>query len=802
VIKKIAVAFFVWLPSSIVLFASPAFAQQAPSATSTGNSLGSDALEEVVVTARKQSESLQTVPVAVSVVTAAQLARTDSSDLQNIAELTPTVFAGNIISGSGAIMSIRGIGSSPSDPGIDSSVAVDIDGIQLTRGRVITESYFDLRQVEVLEGPQALFFGKNSTAGVISLHSVDPTNTPEAYVHAGYEFEAQEKFSEGAISGPLTDTLDGRLSFRVSDQHGWMKNDATPVAFPNVLGIPFPNGNAPITSVTGDPKGPAGSDVAVRVGLHWTPIEHFDAMLKITGNVLNNNGENQNEEVYCVRPTSPIPTLTGYPSYQESCAANQTRPLANLPPVFALNYPYVDYGQSYYVSRNLLSSLALTWTLDKISLVSTTGLYYQGTGDGGNQDQSEYPLVWNTQHEIYRLITEELRATSQFEGPLNFTGGFYGERFTRPTWNSPFLLYEGLDPAVNNYTNNGQHIQNTGDTLSGFGQGRWKILPDLELAAGARYTHENKGAVITQVSVNPVAPLIIGPLHPVGSQLYGTYSDNNVSPEATLTWNIDPDQMLYGAYKTGYKSGGISNTAVISAATTINDLIFGAEKSKGGEIGYKGELLGRSLRVNLTAYYYDFTNLQVSVFNPTTISYLLKNAASSVSEGFESTLLWRATSDLTAHFSGAYTDAHYSSFPGAECYTAQTVAEGCVNGEQNLAGKPLLRAPRWATNFGADYRMPLNAAYELHLGTDETYNSSYVVDDSENPNGLQVGYWKVNASLRLEQTNGHFAMALIGRDLNNAYYKVYLNDNSSSPYVFSGYFNRPREIILQAEYHY
>jgi len=788
--------------SSMILFVSSAYAQQATGSTSSGSSDISrgDSLEEVLVTARKQSESLQSVPVAVSVVTAAQLANTDSSDLQNIVELTPTVFAGNIISGTGAIMSIRGIGSSPSDGGIDSSVAVDIDGIALSRGRVITESYFDLKQVEVLEGPQALFFGKNSPAGVISLHTADPTSAPEAYLHAGYEFEAREKFGEGAISGRITDTLDGRISFRASSQEGWMLNNATPVAFPNVLGIPFPNGNAPVTSSPGDPRGPDGSDIAVRVGLHWSPIDNFDAMLKITASVMNNNGENQNEEVYCTRPLSPVPTLTGYPSFQEGCAANQIRPLANLPPVFAVNYPYSDYGQSYYVSRNFLSSLALNWKLDKVSLVSTTGLYYQGTSDAGNQDNSEYPLVYNAQHEIYRLITEELRASTQLDGPLNFTGGFYGERFTRPTFNAPFLLYEGLNPATDNYANNEQHIRNSGDTLSGFGQFKWLILPELELAAGARFTHETKTAAITQVAVNPNN--ILGPLHPVGSTLNGDYSVNNTSPEATLSWHIDPDQMLYGAYKTGYKSGGISNTAVISATTTIDDLRFGAEKSKGGEIGYKAELFGRTVRANLTAFRYDFTNLQVSVFDPTTISYLLKNAASSRTEGVEAALLWRATSALTLNATGAYTDAHYQSFPGAECYTAQTAAEGCVGGQQDLAGKPLLRAPKWATNFGGDYKMQLGADWALHVASDASYNTSYVVDDSESPEGIQNAYWKVNASLRLEQSNGHFALALIGRDLNNSYYKVYLNDNAVSPYVFSGYFNRPREIILQAEYHY
>ena len=172
--------------AACVSLASPAWAQAASPADDAASS--SHGLEEIVVTARKRTETLQNVPVAVSVISANQLQRNVAVNLDKIAELTPTVFAGRIISGTGAILSIRGIGSSPSDSGIDSSVAVDIDGIQLSRGRIITESYFDLKQVEVLEGPQALFFGKNSPAGVISIHSADPTSNFEGYIRGGYEF--------------------------------------------------------------------------------------------------------------------------------------------------------------------------------------------------------------------------------------------------------------------------------------------------------------------------------------------------------------------------------------------------------------------------------------------------------------------------------------------------------------------------------------------------------------------------------------------------------------------------------------
>ena len=780
-----------------VPLAAPAWAQATPAADEASSSRG---LEEIVVTARKRTETLQNVPVAVSVVTATQLQRNVATDLEKIAEISPTVFAGRIIGGTGAILSIRGIGSSPSDPGIDSSVAVDIDGIQLSRGRIITESYFDLRQVEVLEGPQALFFGKNSPAGVISIHSADPTNHFEGYIRGGYEFEAREKFGEGAISGPITDNLLGRIAFRASGMDGWEKNVATSVAFPNLLGIPLPGGVASIATVPGDSRAPGGTDFAARLSLKWTPTDNFDAMLKVTGNLMRNNGAGSNVEVFCARPTAPILELVGFPTPQTDCNADRHRAIADLPPAFAANFPYSESGKNYYHSKNILNSLALNQNFDKFTLSSTTGYYYQHTQDANNSDTSEYPLVWDAEAETYKLFTQELRATTKLDGALNLVGGFYFEHFTRTHFNAPFLLYEGLDPVANTYANNEQRIANRGSTVSFFGQARLTIAQSLELAAGARWTHETKRADITQISVNPGN--ILGPLHPAGSTISGRYKDNNVSPEATLTWHIDRDQMVYAAYKTGYKSGGISNTAVIAASVAADTLRFGAEKSKGAEIGYKAELFDHSLRLNVTAYRYSFKDLQVSVFDPVTISYRLRNAASARSEGVEGQLVWRATPELTLNAKAAYTHAFYRNFPGAQCYAGQTAAQGCVAAVQDLSGKPLLRAPKTSLDFGGDYAIPLGSDWTLDAASNANYNSSYVTDEAQNPLGKQNGFWKINASLKLSPDNGHYSISVIGRNLTNKYYLVYENDNAVSPNVFTGYFNRPREIVVQAEYRF
>src|SRR6201996_6604052 len=149
-------------------------------------------LETITVSARKRSESLQNVPVALTAVSKADLENHNATDLTKIAELAPQVIIGETATGTGALLSIRGISSSSSDSSLDQSVLVDVDGIPMSRGRIISLATFDMQQVEVLEGPQALFFGKNSPAGVIALQSADPSSRLEGYAKTGYEFNSAE----------------------------------------------------------------------------------------------------------------------------------------------------------------------------------------------------------------------------------------------------------------------------------------------------------------------------------------------------------------------------------------------------------------------------------------------------------------------------------------------------------------------------------------------------------------------------------------------------------------------------------
>jgi len=209
------------LADSPLAYAQSAPADQAQPAAAAGG------LEEVVVTARKRQENVQNVPVAITAISGAEMERKDLASLESIAQVTPQLVVVRGSSGSGADLSLRGIGSNFTSIGIEQSVAVNIDGVYYGQGRIINEGFFDMRQVEILKGPQALFFGKNATAGVISFTSNDPGDQFEAMGRLGYETTAQQVIGEGYVSGPINDKVGLRLALRGTDMSGgYVQNDA------------------------------------------------------------------------------------------------------------------------------------------------------------------------------------------------------------------------------------------------------------------------------------------------------------------------------------------------------------------------------------------------------------------------------------------------------------------------------------------------------------------------------------------------------------------------------------------------
>ncbi|HLY54304.1 MAG TPA: OmpA family protein, partial [Stellaceae bacterium] len=747
------------------------------------------------------------VPVAVSAMNAEQIERYATNTLNDIAQQTPQVFIERAPSGAGAVLTIRGIGSSPLDSSIESAVQINLDGVPITRGRVLQEGFFDIDNVEILKGPQSLYFGKNSPAGVISLTSVSPGDELEGYARVGIEANSVEPFGEAGISAPLTDTFGIRVAMRYSNMlDGYIRNTAAPTtAATNPWGFASPGAD-------GETTGPDDRHILGRFTAAWKPMKDFDATFKFFGSSYKDNGEGSSSgmfscnalgktlDTYAVLPNG-LPLLAPGATFIDpsgTCKWDLTTDLGALPAKVQAGFPETN-GPGYDVVNSYLASLTLNYRLDDVTFTSVTGYYEYESYTWSNYDFTTYALGDGQQDEFNRTWTEEIRAVTSFDGPLNFTGGFFYQNDQRHFTEHGNFIPLPQNPANGEFNGYNNEYVNPGDAYSPFIEGRWKIVPELELTGGARYTEEHKQGDLTTTYISPFFPP--GIVLPPGNHVIANISDYNISPEATLTWHPQQNLMLYAAYKTGYQSGGVANPGILPAIATPKNQSFAPEKAKGEEIGLKSEFLNGRASFDLDAYHYDYSELQLTAFDATTTSYFTENAGSASIDGIEGNGNYRITPEFSVRGSFGYNRARYTSFPGDQCFVGQTVAEGCVGGTQNVSGKPLQRAPNWVWGVGASYDIPVFGDYNLGLTTDLRYTSAYYISATDSPYARQDSYYIFDASARLYNDSWEFAV--IGKDLNNEIYSVLGVDKplGARGDVYAVY-ARPQQIILQATYHF
>jgi outer membrane receptor protein involved in Fe transport len=337
-------------------------------------------------------------------------------------------------------------------------------------------------------------------------------------------------------------------------------------------------------------------------------------------------------------------------------------------------------------------------------------------------------------------------------------------------------------------------------TVSAFGQLVWKLTPQVELSGGARYTHERKTGNMGNVFLNRNMPTIFVFL-PVGTRLIGEFTENNVSPDVTLSWKPQDNLMLYGAYKTGFKSGGYSSPTRYPGNANLVNQRFGQEKVHGFEAGVKFQTLDKRLTGDLAAYTYLYKGLQLTAYDGATSAYFTQNAGSARVKGVEGNLSFRLSDALTLKGSAAYNSARYASFPGSQCFVGQTVAEGCVAAVQSLTGQPLSRAPEWTTQAGINFEQPISDSWKFGFSGDVRHTSGYYISTNNSPFSWQKGFTVFDLSARIHSDDWEFAV--IGKNLSNQIYGVVGNDKPLGQRgMVSGNIGRPREVSVQVTRHF
>lgn len=795
--------------------------------------------DDIVVTARLRKEGLLDVPVAVSVLSAAEINKYNATDLTKIGELTPTVIVSNYRTIGGGSIAIRGISSPPTQVGYEQPVSVAIDGIQSSSGRVATLGFFDIQQVEVLKGPQALFFGKNSPAGVISITTAGPTSSFEVGGRVGYEFVADEVSGEAHVSGPITDTLGGRIAIRSRSAQGWLYNNAQSAPNPFFpAALPVASGRLP-----GPPDRRVGDDETMgRVTLEFKPTSNFSASAKLFGLVAHDQGGGSFSQN--IGPCSDgRPRSFAVVDPFGDCRADNQTSFSNIVPAIANRIPALNGdNRSRGINKAYTASLVLKYDSDLLNISSLTGRIYNRYRSVSGLTHTVDNALTTYEDTSYKSFSQEFRVLTKFDGPINFlVGAYYGDTRDQLYNDTNFRADISYNPANDRIETYEKTAYLTGRTYSVFGQATWLILPKLELAAGARYTSEKKktrnqnlyGINSALGRFNTATTVFPGSTDPTPGILAGTFKDDNVSPEATLSYHPAANSTLYVAYKTGFKSGGFGITSPIQTVTTLGDIDFNSETVKGVEAGAKGELFNRRLTLTATAFAYDFKNLQVTTYDASTIRFQINNAGAVRQRGGELEASFRASRMLRLHAAVAYVSNRFRDYTG-QCYgytipaaVALTAAapSGCsfvtnaAGGrvltaagtpvlQQVLDGRAPARSPDLTGNAGFEVTVPTGRDYELGLTGDTFFNSSYYASDSFAPASRQNDFWRFNASARFGPADGRWQVSLIGRNLTNKYYLLFAGDRTGGTSIpltqgeQRGVVARGREVLLQANFRY
>ncbi len=700
-------------------------------------------VEEIIVTARQQAEGLQDVPVTVAVLTESDLDRYNLTTLTEASKLIPNfmVFQGG--SGNGSNIILRGIGSSSISAAFDQSVSINLDGVVVNVGRFIHNAYMDMAQLEVLKGPQSLYFGKSATAGVISVTTRDPGDEFEAEGMVGYEDQYDQTYTEMVLSGPLTDTLGARIAIGKTNSDDLFENLWPGVAHP-VRGEESLNG---------------------RLTLVWEPNDALRARFKYSYSEYDNDGANGRTEEICpegtVQPTA-IPAasfaLALFPGIDD-CKLNGNTSINDLIPALRDGLPYGgDSGVPFLHQSTDLYSLQLDWApSDVLSLTSITAFV-----DLEHKELDIYDYnagVFGGLHRnVYKSMSQEFRLASSFEGPLNFMAGAYyqnvDQQFNAFQYAFNLGAIFGPDPVTGNeFDYNKNHFLRT-DVYSVFVAGYWDITETVELTGGVRYTDESKDGYITIPYMHAAAALFGfgAPALVPGLE----FEDDNLSPEVAINWNATDDISLYASYKEGFKSGGIDNSAL--PTNTLNPsnpnfpdfLIYKSEEADGFEVGMKSVFLDGSLRMNASAFQYVYADLQVQLFNSQIIQFQTFNASELTTEGLETDLSWVTPIDgLSLRGALAFTNTEYTgSFVNAT--------------GQDLKGQDGPLSADIAGTIGLTYEWALGGDWRMDFSVDQRYNDGYNFTATQNPY-KQDSYWLTDAALRLY--SDRYELAFIGRNL-------------------------------------
>ena len=687
-------------------------------------------IETVTVTARLRAEDLQTVPVSVSAVDASALSSNLINNISQISQLVPSLNY-NSPNPRNTSFTIRGLGSSvlaiaQSNDGLESGVGFYVDGVYHGRPATAAFDFMDIERVEVLRGPQGTVFGKNTTAGAISVVTKAPSFDTDILgeVSAGDFGYYQLK---GTMTGALVDDLvAGRVSFAMTKRRGNLYN-----------------------TIVGGTENTIGN-MAIRGEVLYQPTSDFHFRLGADYSEFNDRCCTQ---VYVINGATLKAAARQYPSMATALGYN--------PP--SLN-PYdrktdIDAALKVATDEGGVNANA-DWNLGAVTLTSITAWRWWNWDAANDRDYTSLSIQTQQHIPSYQnQFSQELRIASNDKAVVEYVAGLYW--FQQRITGHPITVYGSqasfwlLGPAPTTPANLLDGDGSFGDTkftsssYAAFGEATWHVTDTIALTGGVRYTYEDKyGSYATAVSgglATASTTLINMKLSILRPQSYtARVSNGSPSGRAAISWQATDEIMAYASYARGSKSGGINMSGLPlnpSNLPALSTAVIKPEQNTTIEVGVKTKLFDDHLLVNFDAFNTQVQDFQTNIVDtaPGALRGYLANIPGVRSQGFEldSNLVLE---NYSGHLSGAYTAGKYTSYAQGPCALENIAASTTVC---NLTGRPLSGLPQWVISAGGEYSHPVSffgVDASAYLHGEITYRSKTYGDPSDSKYTLLPGY--------------------------------------------------------------
>ena len=733
--------------STALAMAPAAYAQTPPLEAEPTAAEAKTGIPDIVVTARKQSERINDVPMSITAATGDTLIRQGVTQIADLQKITPG-FAFQPSQYGNPIYNLRGVGNLGDSISAAPAVSIYMDQAPIPFSVMAQGTTFDVERVEVLKGPQGTLFGQNSTGGAINFIANKPTRT----FATGLDLTGGNYGTaniRGYVSGPLTDTLAARVAIAIDKRGNWQRSLTRP---DDGLG--------------------QRSFWAGRFLLDWNPSDTVRFSLNVNGWL--DDSDSQAAQFLFYNPTVP-PANGGYTDLVPSLSTFPTAPenarIADWDPNRSFSRKDRFFQSTFRAEFNVTDSI----TINSITAYAKFDRNFPIDPDGTPFTN----LLMNVFGDI-ESISQEVRISGQFaESRIKWMlGGNYQHdkshnqnRFALNSTNSgvgPFRFTNAIGDASENVKTKGI-----------FGSLDFKITDNLTLQGSARYTKSDNdfngclqdpgdGALARAFSVafnHPIASGACVTLNAANGQserIFSSLNEDNVSWRGGLDWEPAPGTLLYGNVTRGFKAGVYQNPPAIFSFTLAP---APQEELLAYEVGFKQTLLNRTLQLNGAAFYYDYKNKQTNGYIPSAFGLIPGQVSvpKASIRGAELSVLWQPVRALTVNLGGAYVNSKVDSTFFAADPLGRNVD---VNGEV------LPTTPKWTVTADIEYRFPVGERTEAYLGVSPRYKSKSVAAFGGDPTFVIPGYTLLDLRAGVEFGDGRWRAEVFGRNVTDKFYLV------------------------------